>query len=149
SWTEVDKYWHAPPGTAFAKIQIMLSGGSGSVLFDNVGMTKAEGTFLISALGESIPVSNLEDISEPMSPEQFWGKFPEIPLSPPQDSIWTVPTLRNFFQGFGKWPGGDFQFDTAERIAERDLHIPVVEGALGQVADPFSPIVIAGDIEYR
>lgn len=144
-WTllSMDKY--APSRAFIVILQLESSQAEGTVWFDNIELNQ----ILVDADGEVIPVSDVEDINEVMSPEEFWAKIPSCTLNAPIDSAWTQYAIRDFFFGITMGVEQQFAVNVPENTLLRDASLPVLNSTLGAPVDPDIPLAIAGDIEHR
>lgn len=102
---------------------------------------------VISGYGEIMDVTDIEDIIEPLPPEEFWNLFPSLDLPYPGQKILQNKILRQFFD-FGFINTLEFGFD-APSLTDEMMNVPVTTGMLGETEEKGKPYIIAEDIKFN
>ncbi len=102
---------------------------------------------LVSGFGEVMEVTDIEDINEPMEPDEFWSLFPVLDLPHRDRKIHLNPLLRQYFD-VGFIYELDFGFDVTEKT-DKFMNLPIRFGMLGQNISEPEPYIIAGDIKHN
>lgn len=146
NWSLLTTRQWAPKKAIVLNLQLSLRGGPSMVMLDEAEVRQE----LIDSSGGLIPVTDLEDVTEPLAPADFWSRMPVNPLQPPTDSVWTQSAIRNFFFGPTESEGrANFSFGIPAATITRDNGVPVVNNALGTPVQPNAPLIMAGDIPFR
>ena len=102
------------------------------------------------AFGRPVPVSEVEDLGERLSPEEFWNRVP-VPAglkarveagAAASQSVWANPLIRRFFFGA--------DLTLPQRVYTRHTSMPRLEKTLGVKVPPGGPhYAIAEDIRFN
>lgn len=146
----------APNLAVSASLEVGVSGGAGTVRFDEVRMEQV----LRSAAGNPITVTNIEDINERYDPDgtadmygmsdpakDFWDLIPPASLNAPPASVWTNEFMQQYF--FGIDTRGFTAATIGPVILNRDAAIQTVNPTIGQLAPEAGGLVKAGDILHQ
>lgn len=131
------------PATADHCIVELQNTGNRSIKIINFDFSQK----LVSAYGEIMEVSDAVDITEPMTPEEYWSLFPPLELPYQNRKICNNSILRQFFD-FGFTNTLEYGFDVTEK-ADEMLNLPVKNDMLGKKVEKDQPYIIAGDIKYN
>jgi hypothetical protein len=146
----------APNLAVQASLELGVSGGTGTVWFDEVRMEQV----LLDAAGDPITVTNIVDINEPFDPDgtsdayfisdpakDFWDLISPAALNTPPSSVWSNELIQQYFFGM------DTRVFTAPKIGpvilNRDAAIETVSTTIGQLAPDSGKLVKAGDIAFQ
>lgn|GEM_PF-6472236 len=153
TWAEYRTTWRSAPTTTRLRLQLYAAGRqgvdrTGTLTVDRIAVLEgsAPPNTVIDGWGHPVPVSDVVDIIDPLTPEEFWAKVPAAPYDSDTAarSLWSLPLLRRHF----------LTVNTALPAATHALHagMPVLDHTLGaqvDIDDPAQRQVVAGDIPHR
>ncbi|HEY6737491.1 MAG TPA: hypothetical protein VI076_01465, partial [Actinopolymorphaceae bacterium] len=152
-WRRHEVIFTTTSATASARIVLYAAHNAGpdktgDALFDRLRIDRLPEPepSVIDGWGRPVPVTNVEDVSEQMTPKAFWSRLPEVRLDDEvrRRSLWSYPLFRRHYFGL--------DLGLPKRIWDFHTSLPHFDRTLGVEVDLANPAVhnvIADDIRYQ
>lgn len=101
---------------------------------------------LYDAFGYPFHVTNVVDITDPLTPEKFWSLVRPSKILQKGTNPWLNPVIRDYF--FGRYWTHEGALDPIKG-SEELLALPNAKGVMGKEVETSRPLIIADDLPFH